>query len=258
MILIDNGHIGKFLTYLDLNILQTCSSTNDVAIKNAKNGLPEGTSYLSYLQTKGRGRNNNQWESMKGNLFLSTIFRPKKIKVKWYQLSLIIGFSILETLIKLGVDKNIIELKWPNDVLVQKRKISGILLESYDDFIVAGVGLNILKTPKNEIKWFTTKLYDHIDNEFSLKYIADILLKIIFRNYSIWENKEFNFFRNKINKYIYNINKQIIIKLNSKSEGISGVFLGLGDNGSLKIKVGNKYSEYYSIESLFFPDEVLS
>ena len=43
-------------------------------------------------------------------------------KGKWHQLSLIIGLSILETLIKLGLDKNIIELKWPNDVLVQKVK----------------------------------------------------------------------------------------------------------------------------------------
>ena len=54
------------MTHFDLNILQTCSSTNDVAIKNAKKGLPEGSSYLSYLQKNGRGRNNNQWESMKG------------------------------------------------------------------------------------------------------------------------------------------------------------------------------------------------
>ncbi len=245
------------MSYYHLNILQTCSSTNDVAIKNAKKGMPEGTSYLSYFQTKGRGRNNNQWESMKGNLFLSIIFRPTMSKVIWHQLSLIIGFSIYETLIKLGVDKNIIELKWPNDVLVQKSKISGVLLESFNDFIVAGIGLNISKTPKKETKWNTTKLYDHIDNDFSLKYIANMILKIIFKNYFIWENKGFNFFRNKISKCIYNINNKIVIKLNNQSMKISGVFLGLGDNGSLKIKVGNEYLEYYSIESSFFPDEEL-
>ena len=77
MILIDNRFKGKILTYFDLNIIETCSSTNDIAIENAKKGLPEGSSYLSYLQTNGRGRNSNQWKSLKGNLFLSTIFRPK-------------------------------------------------------------------------------------------------------------------------------------------------------------------------------------
>lgn len=246
------------MTNFDLNILQTCSSTNDVAIKNAKKGLPEGTSYLSYSQTKGRGRNNNKWESMKGNLFLSTIFRPTLSKIKWQQLSLIIGLSILETLIKLGVDKNIIELKWPNDVLVEKSKISGVLLESFDDFIVAGIGLNVLNNPYNDRKWNTTKLHDHTDNDFSIKYIASEILNIIFKNYSIWENKGLNFFRNKINNFIYNINNKIVVKLNSQSVDICGVFLGLGDNGSMKIKVGNECLEYYSVESFFFPNEELS
>ena len=245
------------MRHFDINILQTCSSTNDVAIKYAKKGLPEGSSYLSYLQTKGRGRNNNQWQSMKGNLFLSTIFRPTLSKVKWQQLSLIIGLSIIETLIKLGVAKNIIELKWPNDVLVEKSKISGVLLESFDDFIVAGIGLNILKKPQNEIKWKTTKLYDHINNDFSLKYIANVILKITFKNYTIWEEKGFNFFKKKINNNIYNFNNKIVIKLNSQSEDINGVFLGLGDDGSLKIKIDNEFLEFYSVDSFFFPDEEL-
>ena len=246
------------MRHFDLNILQTCSSTNDVAIKNAKKGLPEGSSYLSYLQKNGRGRNNNQWESMNGNLFLSTIFRPNTSKVNWNQLSLIIGLSILECLIILGVDENIIELKWPNDVLVNKSKISGVLLESFDDFIVAGIGLNILKKPQNEIKWKTTKLYDHINKDFSLKYIANVILKITFKNYSIWEDMGFNFFKKKINNTIYNINNKIVIKLNSQSKDVNGVFLGIGDNGSLKIKVDNEFLEYYSVDNFFFPDEELS
>ena len=245
------------MTYFNLNILQTCSSTNDIAIINAKKGLPEGSSYLSYLQTNGRGRNNNQWESMKGNLFLSTIFRPTTSKSNWHQLSLIIGLSIIETLITLGIDKNKIVLKWPNDVLVQKSKISGVLLESFDNFIVAGVGLNVLKEPQNE-KWITTKLYDHINKNFSLKYIANVILKKIFKNYVIWEDKGFNFFKKKINNTIYNINKKIVIKLNSQSKDINGVFLGLGNDGSLKIKVDNDFLEYYSVNSFFFPDEELS
>ena len=239
----------------NLNILQTCTSTNDVAIKKAKKGLPEGSSYLAYLQTNGRGRNNNQWESMQGNLFLSTIFRPNTSKVNWHQLSLIIGISIVEILPKLGVRKNQIKLKWPNDVLVEGKKISGVLLESFDDFIVAGIGMNILKNPQNEQKWSTTKLYDHTNKNFSLKYIADIILEVIFKNYVIWEKKGFSYFKEKINKNLYKINNKIVIKLNPKTNNISGVFLGLGDNGSLKVKVGNKFLEYYSVESFFFPDE---
>ena len=245
------------MAIFDLNIIKSCSSTNDIAIEYAKKGYPEGSSYLSYLQTNGRGRNSNQWKSMKGNLFLSTIFRPKISKVNWHQLSLVISLSIIETLITLGLDKCKIELKWPNDVLVHKSKISGVLLESFDDFIVAGIGLNVLKNPENEKKWDTTKLYDHTNKDFSLKFIANVILKIVFKNYTIWEEKGFNFFKKKINKSVYNINNEIMIKLNSASSSIKGVFLGLGDNGSLKVKVGNKFLEYYSVESFFFPDEEL-
>ena len=84
------------------------------------------------------------------------------------------------------------------------------------------------------------------------------MLKITFKNYVIWEDKGFNFFKEKINNTIYNINNKIVIKLNSQSNNIKGVFLGLGDNGSLKIKVDNEFLEYYSVDSFFFPDEELS
>ena len=56
--------------------------------------------------------------------------------------------------------------------------------------------------------------------------------------------------------FIYNINNKIVIKLNSQFSDINGIFLGLGDNGSLKIKVDNEFLEYYSVDSFFFPDEL--
>ena len=118
---------------IDLNILKSCSSTNDIAKKEAIKGSLEGSSYLSYAQSNGRGRNKNKWESLEGNLFLSSIFRPKKNKIDWHQLSLLIGYSILETLIDFGINRNLIELKWPNDVLIDNKKISGILLEAFDN-----------------------------------------------------------------------------------------------------------------------------
>ena len=81
---------------------------------------------------------------------------------------------------------------------------------------------------------------------------------LIFINYAIWEDKGFNYFKRKINKILYNINYKIVIKLHSKANYISGIFLGLGDNGSLKIKVDNEFLEYYSVDSFFFLDEELS
>ena len=67
--------------------------------------MPEGSSYLAYLQTNGRGRNEQSMAIIGRKSFLSTIFRPVKNKNFWHQLSIIIGFSIIEILIKLGIKK---------------------------------------------------------------------------------------------------------------------------------------------------------
>ena len=179
---------------IDLNVLETCSSTNDIAKNEAIKGSLEGSSYLSYSQTNGRGRSKNKWESLEGNLFLSSIFRPKKDKKDWHQLSLLIGYTILETFIDFGINRNLIELKWPNDVLVENKKISGVLLEAFDKFIVVGIGLNILKTPKIDSIWKTTKLNDYIKNKMSLEQISYKILYKIFQNYFIWQHNGFFFF----------------------------------------------------------------
>ena len=237
---------------VNLNILNVCTSTNDVAFKAALSGKVEGSSYLAHIQTKGRGRNQNKWTSMKGNLFLSTIIKPKANKSLWHQLSIIVGFSIIEVLIDLGVNSNLIELKWPNDVLVDRKKISGVLLESSENFIIVGIGLNILKTPNIETKWSTTKLNDYIKGSCTTEEIGLRILNKIFDNYLFWEKLGFSFFKEDLNKNISNINNKIIIKINSNSIPLKGVFLGLGDYGGLKIKTNSKITEYFSLESFSF------
>jgi BirA family biotin operon repressor/biotin-[acetyl-CoA-carboxylase] ligase len=189
---------------------------------------------------------------MKGNLFLSTIIKPKANKSSWHQLSVIVGLSIIQVLIDLGVNKNLIELKWPNDVLVDRKKISGVLLESSENFIIVGIGLNILKTPNIETKWSTTKLNDHIKGSYTTKDIALKILNKVFDNYLSWEKLGFGFFKEDLNENISNINNKIIIKINSNSNPLTGVFLGLGDNGGLKVKTNSKIAEYFFLESFSF------
>ena len=237
---------------INLNILNVCTSTNDIAFKAALSGEVEGTSYLAHTQTEGRGRNQNKWTSSKGNLFLSTIIKPKSDKSLWHQLSVIVGFSIVQVLVDLGVNSNLIDLKWPNDVLVDNKKISGVLLESSDNFVIVGIGLNILKTPILETKWATTKLNDHLKGSINIKNIGLKILNKVFYNYYSWEKFGFVFFKEDINKKMFNINKNIIINVNSKSNLLNGVFLGIGDSGGIKVKTNSKITEYLSVENFTF------
>ena len=237
---------------INLNILDVCTSTNDIAFNAALNGEVEGTSYLAHTQTEGRGRNQNKWTSSKGNLFLSTIIKPKSDKSLWHQLSVIVGFSIVQVLVDLGVNSNLIDLKWPNDVLVDNKKISGVLLEASDNFVIVGIGLNILKTPILETKWATTKLNDYVKGSINIKNIGLKILNKVFYNYYSWEKFGFVFFKEDINKKMFNINKNIIINVNSKSNLLNGVFLGIGDSGGIKVKTNSKITEYLSVESFTF------
>ena len=237
---------------INLNILNVCTSTNDIAFNAALNGEVEGTSYLAHTQTKGRGRNQNKWTSSKGNLFLSTIIKPKSDKSLWHQLSVIVGFSIVQVLVDLGVNSNLIDLKWPNDVLVDNKKISGVLLESSDNFIIVGIGLNILKTPDLETKWATTKLNDYLKGSINIKNIGLKILNKVFYNYHSWEKFGFVFFKEDINEKMFMINKKIVLNVNSKSNPLNGVFLGIGDSGGIKVKTNSKITEYLSVESFTF------
>ena len=237
---------------INLNLLNVCTSTNDIAFNAALNGEVEGTSYLSDIQTKGRGRNQNKWTSTKGNLFLSTIIKPKSDKSFWHQLSVIVGFSIIQVLVDVGVNSNLINLKWPNDILVDEKKICGILLESSDNFIIVGIGLNILKTPVLETKWATTKLNDHLKGSINIKNIGLKILNKVFNNYHSWEKFGFVFFKEDINEKMFMINKKIVLNVNSKSNPLNGVFLGIGDSGGIKVKTNSKITEYLSVESFTF------
>ena len=107
---------------INLKTLVTCSSTNDLAFQSAQDGLEEGVSFLSYSQTKGRGRNDNKWTSKREFIFIYDN-KDQKMKKKLATIIFDCCFSVIEVLLKFGINQNQIELKWPNDILVDNKKL---------------------------------------------------------------------------------------------------------------------------------------
>jgi BirA family transcriptional regulator, biotin operon repressor / biotin---[acetyl-CoA-carboxylase] ligase len=130
-----------------LIIYPEAGSTQDVAKELALRGEPEGTAVMAVKQTKGRGRSGHSWVSPPGkNLALSLILRPRIDPARAGLLGLLTSIAVAETCEILGVPKT--ELKWPNDVLVDGRKIAGILSEATMDdrtvrSVIVGIGLNV-------------------------------------------------------------------------------------------------------------------
>lgn len=117
-------------------------TTMDLARARARDGAPDGTVVVAEEMTAGRGTSGRAWAAPKGGLYLSIVLRDLPDP---HLLTLALGNAVAETLEVAGVDA---QLKWVNDVLVQGRKIAGILVEgestgAHLDFLVAGIGINV-------------------------------------------------------------------------------------------------------------------
>lgn len=129
-------------------------STNDEVIRLAQNGAPDGTWVVADEQTAGRGRRGRPWQSNKGNLFCTGLLRLAPGEGPVSQLSFLIALALYDTLSQ-WVTSDRLKLKWPNDVLLDGRKVSGILLESAgsgqpgDRWVAAGIGVNLVFYPVN-------------------------------------------------------------------------------------------------------------
>ena len=123
------------------------NSTNDLAIKKIKAGITKGIVIADY-QKKGRGQQGKKWLSFKGNIFMTIFFKIKEnINIKKIT---ILNCKIIKKVLFQYIKKTI-TIKPPNDLLVDKKKICGILQEikfnQKHKFIIIGIGINLIKNP---------------------------------------------------------------------------------------------------------------
>jgi BirA family biotin operon repressor/biotin-[acetyl-CoA-carboxylase] ligase len=151
---LQSGLIGRRLVCHDVT-----GSTNDDACALARVGAEEGTVVVADAQTAGRGRLGRDWVSRPYlNLYTSLILRPAIAPADAPQLSLAAGVAVADALEAEGVDAGI---KWPNDVLIEGRKVCGVLTEIEAEadmvgFVVVGIGVNLNSEPED----FPTELQD--------------------------------------------------------------------------------------------------
>jgi BirA family biotin operon repressor/biotin-[acetyl-CoA-carboxylase] ligase len=129
--------------------LHECASTNDVArqwASDASDPAPEWAVVTADFQTAGRGRRGRTWQSKGGeNLLMSVVVRPNYPIEQGWRLGFVAAVAVAEALEEFGVAT---ALKWPNDVLIDGRKVSGILVETVASFSlgwtgIIGVGVNV-------------------------------------------------------------------------------------------------------------------
>ncbi len=176
-------------------------STNDIALKLIKKKKVQPTLVYSETQKKGRGTMGKKWVSQKGNLFISIFFRIDQKKINFKQFA-ILNALILRKLLSNFISKNI-KIKWPNDLMYKKEKISGILQElithNQKNYLIVGIGINTNITPKNK-SFSSTSLKNIIDRKIDNKKI----LKDIKNEYEKFLNEIKKFSYRKLSKKMKN------------------------------------------------------
>lgn len=132
-------------------VFQTLDSTNAEAIRRAAGGERGPTWYLTLEQTQSRARRGRSWDSGEGNFSASLLMRPDGGAEKAALRSFIAALALRDALVEVCGREDIFSLKWPNDVLLNNRKLAGILLESgvdaYGPYLCVGIGVNLTSEP---------------------------------------------------------------------------------------------------------------
>jgi BirA family biotin operon repressor/biotin-[acetyl-CoA-carboxylase] ligase len=118
-------------------------STNEQAKRILDETPQDDLVVIAKTQTSGKGRNGRSWVSDQGNLFFSIIIRSSRIS-RPELISFVAALAISQAIKALGISSHI---KWPNDILVDSKKLSGILIEKYKAFLIIGIGLNLHSFP---------------------------------------------------------------------------------------------------------------
>ena len=160
-------------------------STNDTAIRIIKNTNFKFGMVISDTQLSGKGQYGNKWISYKGNLFVSIFHELKNINMSLSTLTKINCLLVKRILNKYCKQK--IVFKKPNDLLIDKKKISGILQEiisiSDKSFLIIGIGINLIKSPKIK-NYPTTNLYELTDKLINKKNFENDLQEAFEKNLS--------------------------------------------------------------------------
>ncbi len=217
---------------------QSVASTNISAQKLADQGAAEGTIVVAERQTKGKGRFGRNWHSIeKKGIYCSTILRPLFSPEFAPGLSLMTAVALADTFTE--ITDNNIQIKWPNDILLNGKKIAGILTELSADknrinYVIVGVGININHTADdfpNEISSIATSLFIENKTKTNRVQFLQKFLKHFESLYALYKTDRLAKMHTKIQNYSSLLGSEIQLSFGNKI--ISGKVVDINQDGAL-------------------------
>lgn len=221
--------------------LDSIDSTNLEAMRQARAGAPEGLCVVAREQTNGRGRQGRKWLSAKdAGVYFTAVLRPQVGLSSWPLITLMSALAVADTLkdtCALSAD-----IKWPNDLLVNQRKIAGILCETVDTSagyaVAVGIGINLYQ---DALPMDVRDTATSVDQETRIKpdfeVILGDLIKAIARRYAALQSEggTEQTIREWCTRSSYARGK--FVRVESGAEVFAGVTDGLENDGALRVMV---------------------
>jgi BirA family biotin operon repressor/biotin-[acetyl-CoA-carboxylase] ligase len=220
--------------------LEKVDSTNAEARRRAEAGAAEGTLIRAVRQTAGRGRRGRRWASPPGNLYLSLILRPELPLCEAALMTFLAALALGDALAESVPPMTDISLKWPNDVLVNLRKVAGILLESSLradgrlDWLVIGVGVNVAHFPE-DADYPATSLHFEGAEAVTVDQVMAAFARHFLRWSDDWRHRGFAPAREAWLARATGVGGEVRVRLGSES--FTGRFLDLDPSGALLVEL---------------------
>ena len=216
-------------------------STNEWMKRLAVDGASHGTLAVAEYQSMGKGRLGRQWIAPAGScIMVSLLLRPEFSPADASMLTLVMGLSAAQAVEKAGVE---VSIKWPNDVVVSRKKISGILteMELENDKIrdvVIGIGINVnLKKIPEDLQDKATSLFLETGRLFSRTLLLDALLRQFERNYELFvQTLDLRLLLEDYHRFLANKDQPVRVLAREPFEGIAR---GINPRGELLVEIGD-------------------
>ena len=219
-------------------------STNEEARRLARGGASHGAVIWAKRQIRGKGRLGREWISDEGNLFVSLLLQPPVELIDAAQFSFVTALAVVEALQPVVSEVGTLSLKWPNDILLNGRKLGGILLETEPAeeegrfWLIAGIGINVENAPTDgEVLYPATCLKQAGIEIISAKIVLSRLLPHFVECYDRWMAKGFEPIRKEWLKLAHGLNQPASVM--SGKEEYSGTFIGIDAQGRMQMTLAD-------------------
>ena len=228
---------------IQLRKFDVLESTNTTAVAVAKEGAPEGTVILADRQTGGHGRLQRPWSSPTGGLWFTIILRPKIDPQYVAQVTLLAGVAVTRALRKL-YNTNKVAIKWPNDLLLDGKKICGMLSEmelgpaGSIEYAIVGIGVNVaLKTNEfpEELQQTAASLNESLGKSLSCEEVLTAIMREFSVLYDDWQENGGNEMLKQWNTLNCTLNSDVLVK-DDDQVIFSGTAVAIDEQGAIIIR----------------------